>query len=328
MTQIKTERSVPSLLVYTSPPPAPHPRPAPQPTPTSQNSFSQGTSPGQSLLRNANHATQNDSSSQNTFHLSSTSHQPLNHFRQASLNGNPKSAGFHKPPNSAHVPLAASGVPEPSSAAFAWAGRGWGGPRREESTVTPSGSSPGPAASPAERTRGPGLPRPRRTQQARGHWGKWLSVAWHLPPHVGQAAPHPPRRAPFPAPGAPVHSAPTRRSHRHAPSHGPAGICGHPHRPAAILQLQPCGHGGLLGPPGSSGTLTPAGRPSRERGGGGGAGDDRWGGAGPRGEGAEPPGQGVLAADRKTRGSGRGWRRCRPGRGPGVAGGARADTGR
>ena len=95
-------------------------------TPTSHNSFSQGTSPGQSLLRNANHATQNDSSSQNTFHLSSTSHPPLNHFRQASLNGNPKPAGFHKPPNSAHVPLAASGVPEPSSAAFAWASRGWG----------------------------------------------------------------------------------------------------------------------------------------------------------------------------------------------------------
>ena len=100
--------------------------PPPPPNPTSHNSFSQGTSPGQSLLRNANHATQNDSSSQNTFHLSSTSHPPLNHFRQASLNGNPKPAGFHKPPNSAHVPLAASGVPEPSSAAFAWASRGVG----------------------------------------------------------------------------------------------------------------------------------------------------------------------------------------------------------
>ena len=124
MTQIKTERSVPSLLLYTPLPPS---LPAPP-----HNIFSQGKIPGQSLLRNANHATQNDSSSQNTFHLSSSSHPLLNHFRQASLNGNPKLGRFSKPPNSAHMPPAASGDPEPSFAAFSRANTG---PRMEESTA-------------------------------------------------------------------------------------------------------------------------------------------------------------------------------------------------
>lgn len=70
--------------------------PPPPPPSQSHNSFSPGKSPGQSLLRNANHATQNESSSQNTFHLSSTSHPLLNHFRQASLNGNPKLGRLNK----------------------------------------------------------------------------------------------------------------------------------------------------------------------------------------------------------------------------------------
>lgn len=62
------------------------------------------------------------------------------------------------------------------------------------------------------------------------------------PPHVGQVAPHAPLRALGGTRGA--H---TRRTLGHAPSHGPAGICGHPHCPVTSPL---CGRRGLHRPPG------------------------------------------------------------------------------
>lgn len=240
------------------PPPLHPPPPAPP-----HNIFSQGKNPGQSLLRNANHATQNDSSSQNTFHLSSSSHPLLNHFRQASLNGNPKLGRFSKPPNSAHMPPAASGEPEPSFAAFSRANTG---PRMEKSTAPrvarvpaqlppwPSGPEPGAAPIPAGRSRPEGL-----------------GASGSRPP--GISAPRWSGRPPRSPPGARAHTWCSQPAHTGTrtltwsgghlrtpplPRHNPLVAAGWP---AGATRTPGSGGGG---------TLTPPGCPSQQRGRGGG----------------------------------------------------------
>lgn len=179
----------------------------------------------------------------------------------------PNPQGFTSPQTPLTCPSRHPGVPEPSSAAFAWAGRGGGvpgggvycNPKWLESRSSCLGGA-GPEA------RGCRVPAGRVGPRALGQVALGRP---HLPPHVGQAAPHPAPCRAFP-PG-------SRRSSSTAPTSAltptrtlawSGGYLRTPPPPCRDPSAAAVRPPGPFRPPGSSGTLTPAGRPSRERGGG------------------------------------------------------------
>lgn len=164
----------------------------------------------------------------------------------------------------------------------------------------PNGLNPRSAASLVELFRpSQGLAHSRRTNEPAGV-GASGSGCPASPPHVGQAV----ARAPLPAFGR-TRSVPTGRTLGHAPSHSQVDICGPPplplHKPLVAPFTAAWPAGATLTPQ-ELRHPTPPGRPSLELGAGVMTDGRR---AGLRGEGAEPPSMGALAADRKTRGSGR-----------------------
>lgn len=202
-------------------------------------------------------------------------------------------------PNSAHTPLSASGNPGPRVGVFAWANEG---PGVQASTVPPSGWSSrlscllGGAG--ALHARGRGCPTPAAARCSRS---EGLPAARHPRP-----AARPPRGS-----RAPTRSRTAARGH--APLRGRPGVCGcPPPLRAPWRSRRGCGPLGLHRAPGrpspglSGGVLTDGAK------------------AGLRGEGAEPERMGVLAADRKSLGSGREGLAAAAGRagGSGVAGGS------
>lgn len=231
-------------------------------------------------------------------------HPLLNHFRQASLKENPKPGRLNKPP----TPLTRHpGTRSPGSLFSCGQTRvpGFGNlryPARFESRQLP---------------RRPGV---RSLHQRHGR-----------PRPVGRGSrpqPRRPRRS-----GRPPSSPPGPRAHsrrRHTPTRTLARSGGHlrtPHFPFTIplSSFRSCVVRGATPTPRGSSTHTP---PGRLRGAGGGVMTD-GARAGLRGEGAEPPSMGVLAADRKTGGRGREGLADTAGRAGGQAWreGARADTG-
>lgn len=269
MTQIKTERSVPSLLIYTSPAPAPTPGPRPS-QPLHHRTVSHRA------LAQGNHC----SEMQTTQLKMTQALKTLSHLSS------------HIPPTPQSLPTGVSewksqirrvsqapklrsraprgiGGARPSSAAFAWAGRGWGSqeggvycnPKWLESRSSCLPGRSGPEA--------PGLPRPRRTQPGPRALGQVALGRLASPAPRRSGRPHPPRRAPSRLQALPSTALPPGA---HTDTHPRMVRRVSADTPTALPRSFSCSRvaTGAARTPREQRHAPPAGRPSRERGGGGG----------------------------------------------------------